>query len=105
MNPRQYIPMRPRTDQVVQRYTIMGVVLLITLISGLLGDSLLSVYRIEEGEPLPRGWQWLLGAAEQSFSTQTFALLGGVVLLGLACGGLWFLIHLGVRWLRSQIGR
>jgi hypothetical protein len=105
MDPRQYVPTRPRTDQTIQRYSIMGVVLLITLISGLLGDSLVGVYQIDVGEPLPRGWQWLLGASEQSFNTQTTALLVGVVLLGFAIGGSWFLIHVSIRWLRSQIGR
>lgn len=105
MDPRQYLPTRPHSDQTIQRYSIMGVVLLITLISGLLGDSLIGVYRIDVGESLPRGWRWLLGAAEQSFSTQTTALLVGVILLGFAFGGLWFLVHLGIRWLRSQIGR
>jgi hypothetical protein len=105
MDPRQYVPPRPHTDQTIQRYSIMGVVLLITLISGLLGDSLVGVYRIEVGEPLPRGWRWLLGAAEQSFGTQTLALLLGVILLGVAVGGAWFLIQLGVRWLRGQFRR
>ncbi len=105
MDPRQYLPPRPQTDQTIQRYSIMGVVLLITLISGLLGDSLIGAYRIEVGEPLPRGWRWLLGASEQTFGAQTMALLLGVILLGVAIAGAWFLIQLGVRWLRSRLGR
>lgn len=106
MDPRQYIPQRARSgDNVVIRYSILGVVALCTLISGLLGDSLVGVYRIDEGEAIPRGWRWLLGASEQTFGTQSFALLFGVILLGFAIGGAWFLIQMGVRFLRSQLGR
>jgi hypothetical protein len=105
MDPRQYVPSGSQSDQTIQRYSIMGVVLLITLISGLLGDSLVGVYRIEVGEPLPRGWQWLLGAPEQSFGSQTLALLLGVILLGVALGGAWFLLQLGIRWVRGRLGR
>lgn len=107
MDPRQYTP-PPRVssgDNLVVRYSILGVVALCTLISGLLGDSLVGVYRIEEGEPIPRGWRWLLGAAEQTFGTQTFALLFGVILLGFAFGGGWFLVQMGIRFVRSQLGR
>ena len=106
MDPRQYIPQRARSsDNVVMRYSILGVVALCTLISGLLGDSLVSVYRINEGEAIPRGWRWLLGASEQTFGTQSFALLFGVILLGFSIGGAWFLILMGVRFLRAQLGR
>jgi hypothetical protein len=87
------------------RYSILGVVALCTLISGLLGDSLVGVYRIAEGEAIPRGWRWLLGASEQSFGTQSFALLFGVILLGFALGGAWFLVQMGIRLLRAQLGR
>jgi hypothetical protein len=106
MEPRQYIPQRaPSGDNLVIRYSILGVVTLCTLISGLLGDSLLSVYRIDEGEAIPRGWRWLLGASEQTFGTQSFALLVGVILLGFAIGGAWFLVQMGIRFLRTQMGR
>ena len=106
MEPRQYIPPRPQSnDNLVIRYSIVGVVALCTLISGLLGDSLLSVYRIDEGDAIPRGWRWLLGASEQTFGTQSFALLFGVVLLGFSLGGAWFLIQMGIRYLRGQLGR
>jgi hypothetical protein len=106
MDPRQYIPPRTRGgDNLVIRYSILGVVALCTLISGLLGDSLIGVYRIDEGEPIPRGWRWLLGAAEQSFGTQSFALLFGVILLGFAFGGGWFLVQMGIRFIRSQLGQ
>ena len=105
MDPRQYIPPRARSEQGVIRYTILGVVALCTLISGLLGDSLIGVYRIDEGESIPRGWRWLLGASEQSFDTQSFALFFGVVLLGFAFGGAWFLIQMGIRFIRSKLGR
>lgn len=87
----------------VQRYSILGGVLLCTLISALLGDSLVGVYRIDVGDAIPRGWRWLLGAAEQSFGTQTFALLLGVILLGFAFGGMWFLARTGLRMLREQL--
>ena len=106
MDQRQYIPQRPRSgDNIVIRYSILGVVALCTLISGLLGDSLVGVYRIDEGEAIPRGWRWLLGASEQTFGTQSFALLLGVILLGFAIGGAWFLAQMGIRFLRSQLGR
>jgi hypothetical protein len=107
MEPRQpYVPQRARGgDNLVVRYSILGVVALCTLISGLLGDSLISVYGIDEGEAIPRGWRWLLGASEQSFGTQSFALLFGVILLGFALGGAWFLVQMGIRLIRSQLGR
>jgi hypothetical protein len=107
MDPRQYTPPPPRAqsnDNLVMRYSILGVVALCTLISGLLGDSLIGVYRIDEGELIPRGWRWLLGASEQTFGTQSFALLSGVVLLGFAFGGVWFLAQMGIRYIRSQLG-
>lgn len=107
MDPRQFIPQQRARggDNLVIRYSILGVVALCTLISGLLGDSLVSVYGIEVGETIPRGWRWLLGATEQTFGTQTFALLFGVVLLGFAFGGGWFLVQMGIRFLRAQLGR
>jgi hypothetical protein len=112
MDPRQYTPPpsppSPRiqgNDSLVIRYSILGVVALCTLISGLLGDSLVGVYRIDEGEPIPRGWRWLLGAAEQSFSTQSYALIFGSILLGFAFAGGWFLVQMGIRFIRSQLGR
>ena len=107
MDPRQYIPPRTRgnDNNIVIRYSILGVVALCTLISGLLGDSLVSVYRIDEGEAIPRGWRWLLGASEQTFGTQSFSLLFGVILLGFAIGGGWFLVQMGIRFIRSQLGR
>ena len=106
MDPRQLAPQQRRTpdDHAIQRYSILGGVLLCSLISGLLGDSLLGVFWIEVGEPIPRAWRWLLGAAEQSFGTQTFALLLGVILLGFGAGGLWFLLLTGLRLLRAQLG-
>jgi hypothetical protein len=106
MDPRQYAPQRATgNDNLVIRYSILGVVALSTLISGLLGDSLIGVYRIDEGEAIPRGWRWLLGASEQTFGTQSFALLFGVILLGFAFGGAWFLLQIGIRYLRTQVGR
>jgi hypothetical protein len=105
MDPRQYTPRRTRSaDNTVIRYSILGAVALCTLISGLLGDSLVSVYGIDEGELIPRGWRWLLGASEQTFGTQSFALLFGVILLGFAFGGGWFLVQMGIRFIRSQLG-
>lgn len=105
MEPRQYIPQRAPNEKVIIRYSILGVVALCTLISGLLGDSLVGVYRIDVGEAVPRGWRWLLGASEQTFGTQTFSLLFGVILLGFAFGGGWFLVQMGIRFLRTQLGR
>jgi|SRR3954465_13159763 len=111
MDPRQVVPQRTNqaddhsTDNIVIRYSILGVVTLCTLISGLLGDSLLGVYRINEGDSIPRGWRWLLGASAQSFGTQSFALLLGVILLGFAFGGIWFLFALAIRFIRSQLRR
>ncbi len=107
MDPHQYVPQRSTRggDNAVIRYSILGVVALCTLISGLLGDSLVGVYRIDEGEPIPSGWRWLLGSSEQTFGTQSFALLLGVILLGFAFGGVWFLAQMGIRFLRTQLGR
>ncbi|NJN81005.1 MAG: hypothetical protein HC802_01090 [Caldilineaceae bacterium] len=81
----------------------MGAVLLCTLISAILADSLLSVWQTEIGEPISRGWVWLLGGPAQSFGTQTAAFLLGIVLLGFAFGGVWFTVALGFRWVRSQL--
>lgn len=107
MDPRQYMQQRGRgaDNNIVIRYSILGVVALCTLISGLLGDSLVGVYRIDEGEAIPRGWRWLLGASEQTFGTQSFSLLFGVILLGFAFGGGWFLVQMGIRFIRNQLGR
>ena len=111
MDPRQYVPQRGdeadnrNADNVVIRYSILGVVTLCTLISGLLGDSLLSVYRIEEGHPIPRGWRWLMGVTDQTFGTQSFSLLFGVILLGFAFGGAWFLFAQAIRFIRLQLGQ
>lgn len=111
MDPRQYVPQHPNeaknrgADNIVIRYSILGVVTLSTLISGLLGDSLLGVYRIDEGDPIPRGWRWLLGVTDQTFGSQSFALLFGVILLGFAFGGIWFLFAQAIRFVRTQLGR
>jgi hypothetical protein len=111
MDPRQHVPQRlnqadgHNADNVVIRYSILGVVTLCTLISGLLGDSLLGVYRIDEGDPIPRGWRWLLGVTDQTFGAQTVALIFGVILLGFAFGGIWFLFVQAIRFIRSQLGR
>ena|SRR5687767_10817374 len=106
MDPRQYMPQPTQSsDNLVIRYSILGVVALCTLISGLLGDSLIGVFRIEEGEAIPRGWRWLLGASEQSFDTQSFALIVGAILLGFAFGGTWFLAQMGIRIIRTYLGR
>jgi hypothetical protein len=105
MDPRRFTPQQRQApdDHTVQRYSILGGVLLCSLISGLLGDSLLGVFWIEVGEPIPRAWRWLLGAAEQSFATQTAALLLGVLFLGFGAGGVWFLLLTGLRLLRAQL--
>jgi len=102
--PRRVAQAPAPVPQNIQRYTIIGIVALCALIAGLLGDSLVGVYRMDQGEAIPRGWRWLLGAAEQSFSTQTMSLLLGVILLGFAAGGAWFLVQLALGWVRSQIG-
>jgi hypothetical protein len=96
---------RPANEQRIFRLSILGAVLLCALIALLLGDSLIGVYRLEAGEAIPRGWRWLLGADEQSFGTQTVALLLGVVLMGFAFGGLWFLLQASIAWLRDLLGR
>jgi hypothetical protein len=84
------------------RLSILGGVLLCALIAALLGDSLLGVYGIDEGGAIPRGWSWLLGASAQTFTTQTLALLFGILLMGFALGGFWFLAGVMLRWLRRQ---
>ena len=89
-------------DHLIQRYSVLGAIVLCTLISGLLGDSLLGVRQIERGETIPNGWRWLLGDATQTFRTETIALLAGVILLGFALGGAWFLAGAGWRWLRRR---
>jgi hypothetical protein len=90
-------------DNRIQRYTVLGIIAVCTLISAILADSLLGVWSVEIGEPIPGAWKWLLGDTTQSFRTQTVALLVGVVLLGFAFGGVWFFIGAGYRWLRRQL--
>jgi hypothetical protein len=104
MDPKQYPgdASRQAGEQTVFRLSILGAILLCALIAGLLGDSLIGVYRIEVGAPVPRGWRWLLGTVEQTFASQTVALLFGMLLLGFALGGFLFLIMAGIRWLRDQ---
>ena len=101
------VPRRSRSsnEQRIYRISILGAVMLCALIALLLGDSLVGVYRIDVGEAIPRGWRWLLGASEQSFGTQSFALLFGVTLMGFAFGGLWFLAQVGFGWLRNLLGK
>ena len=94
---------RPGNEQRIYRISILGAILLCVLIALLLGDSLINAYRIDVGESLPRGWRWLLGGDEQSFGTQTFALLLGITLMGFAVGGLWFLARIAFAWLRNQL--
>lgn len=105
MDPRQIQPPRAqaRPEHQIQRYSILGAVLLCTLISGLLGDSLIGVFRNNIGDPIPRGWRWLLGESVQTFGTQTFALLFGIILLGFALGGVWFLAQVGLRMVRDLL--
>lgn len=91
------------SDHLVQRYVVLGTILLCTLISALLADSLLGVWQIAQGEPIPRGWRWLLGSPVQTFRTETLALLMGAVLMGFALGGVWFLVGAGWRWLRRRL--
>jgi hypothetical protein len=90
-------------DNRIQRYSVLGVIALCTLICVILGDSLLSVWSNEIGEPVARGWRWLLGSDVQTFRTQTVSLLLGVVLMGFALGGLWFFAAAGYRWLRRSL--
>ncbi len=92
-----------RSENQVQRLSMLGAILLCTLISGLLADSLLGAWQIELGQATPRGWRWLLGSPIQTFATSTFALLFGVLLLGFALGGVWFLAAMGLRWLRHLL--
>jgi hypothetical protein len=91
------------TEHLIQRYSVLGAILLCTLISGLLGDSLIGVWRIAPDAPIPNGWRWLLGSPVQTFRTETLALFIGVVLMGFALGGVWFLIAAGWRWLRRRL--
>jgi hypothetical protein len=90
-------------DNRIQRYTVLGIIAVCTLISAILGDSLLGVWGVDIGEPIPGAWRWLLGDTIQSFRTQTVALLVGGILLGFALGGVWFFIGAGYRWLRRQL--
>lgn len=91
-------------DNRIQRYSVLGVIALCTLISAILADSLLGAWAVEVGEAIPGGWRWLLGNSTQTFRTQTIALLAGVVLMGFALGGVWFFLSAGYRWLRRQLG-
>ena len=86
-----------------RRYVVLGAILLCTLISALLADSLLTVWQIAQGEPIPRGWRWLLGSPAQTFRTETLALAVGAALMGFALGGVWFLAGAGWRWLRRRL--
>ncbi|MCC6169510.1 MAG: hypothetical protein IT329_19985 [Caldilineaceae bacterium] len=95
-------PAPARDEHRTVRLSILGGILLCALIAALLADSLLGVYVIDAGEAIPRGWRWLLGAPEQTFATQTLALLFGVLLLGFALGGFWFLAGVALRRLRRQ---
>lgn len=101
------VPRRTRTaaEQRIFRLSVLGAVLLCALIALLLGDSLIGVYRLDVGETIPRGWRWLLGASEQSFGTQSTALFAGVVLMGFAFGGLWFLLQVASGYVRTLLGR
>lgn len=87
----------------IQRLAILGAILLCTLIAGLLAESFLRTWRIDIGQPIPRSWRWLLGSIDQTFGTQTVALLLAVLLLGFALGGCWFLAVRGVQWLQRQL--
>ena len=89
-------------DHRVQRYSVLGVIVVCTLFSLILANSLLDARSVEIGEPIPGGWRWLLGDSVQTFRTETIALLVGVVLLGFALGGVWFLLTAGFRWLRRR---
>ena len=93
----------PRPRNATARWTVIGAVLLSTLISGLLADSLIGASLLSVGEPLPFVWGWLLGSAVQTVGTATVALLLGVLLLGFSLSGLWFLLVLGARTLRRRI--
>lgn len=103
-NPRRILEQPPQSldEHRVFRLSILGGVLLCALIAALLGDSLLGVYGLAEGAAIPGGWRWLLGAGAQTFTTQTLALLFGILLLGFALGGFWFLAGVTLRRLRRQ---
>lgn len=98
--PNPYTPAPDDNTGAIQRYTVLAIILLCTFVCLLLGSSLISAYRIELGEPVSRGWGWLLGGPVQTFGTSTTALLLGVALLGIALGGVWFLLATLYRWLR-----
>jgi hypothetical protein len=89
-------------DNLIYRLSILGGILLCALTSGLLGDALLGVYGLDIGAAVPGGWRWLVGGPQQTFATQTRALLFGVALIGFALGALWFLAGVGMRWLRRR---
>ncbi len=93
----------PSTRRPAARWTLVGAVLLSTLVSGLLASSLIGASLRAVGEPLPFVWRALLGSAVQTGVTSTVALLIGVLLLGFSLGGLWFLIVLGARLLRRRV--
>ncbi len=94
-------PASPRSGgSTVQRYTVLAVIVLCTVICLLLALSLLSAWGVPESEAVPSGWRWLLGTDVQTFRSETIALLLGTVLLGFAVGGIWFLLAAGWRWFR-----
>jgi hypothetical protein len=106
-DPRRIFEQPPQAldEHRIYRLSILGGVLLCALIAALLGDSLLSVSVLAEGAAMPGGWRWLLGADAQTFATQTLALLLGVLLLGFALGGFWFLAAVALRRLRRLWSR
>ncbi len=93
----------PKLRNPTARWTLIGVVLLSTLFSSLLANSLIGTSLRALGEPVPFVWRWLLGSPVQTGGASTVALLLGVLLLGFSLGGLWFLIVLGVRTLRRRV--
>ncbi len=98
--PNPYTSAPKQSDNSIQRYTVLAIILLCTLISFLLANSLLGAWSVDVGQPIPGGWRWLLGDSVQTFRTQTVSLLLGVTLMGFALGGVWFFIAAGFRWLR-----
>lgn len=99
----QQLSSRSNQSNLIQRWTVLGVIGLCVLVCGLMADSLLSAWEIPVGEPAARGWQWLLGGPEQTFRGETIALLVGSLLLGVTLGGLWFLAGVGLNWLRGWL--
>lgn len=91
------------SDASLQRWSVAGAVLLVTLVSGLLGESTLRVALTPIGEPAAGSWMWLLGTSVQTVGSSTTALLLAALFFGLSLSGVWFLIALGVRTLRRQL--